>query len=92
MRQIANFKEAVRECGLLDMNFIGPKYTWSRRYGTNLIAERLDRALANEAFQEKFAYSYEKHPFSSSSGHLSLLFCISSHVIIETGKKKVVSF
>ena len=56
-RQITYFKEAIRECCLFDMNFSRAKYTWLRRYGSDLIAERLDRGLANEAFQKKFVYS-----------------------------------
>ena len=55
------FKDVTRECGLSEMKFIGSRFTWSCRNGTELILERLDHGFVNDAFGDKFAYSYENH-------------------------------
>lgn len=40
---IANFREAVRACNLIDVGYKGYPFTWlNRRYGENFIEERLD--------------------------------------------------
>ena len=64
------------------MKFIGSRFTRSRRNGTELIVERLDRGFVNDAFRDKFAYSYEKHIQSSSLDHLPVVSCISSNIVV----------
>lgn len=45
------FCSMVKQCGLFDMGFHGPAYTWSnKRTTTNPTYERLDRCLANAAW------------------------------------------
>jgi len=44
---MSTFKQALDECGLYDLGFIGPRYTWCNgRSGENHTRERLDRAMA----------------------------------------------
>lgn len=44
-----NFREAVKECNLMDLGSSGRLMTWSnKRYGHGLIEERLDRFLCNK--------------------------------------------
>ncbi|KAK3205406.1 hypothetical protein Dsin_019452 [Dipteronia sinensis] len=41
---MSDFSEAVEDCGLSDMGFRGPIFTWSnKREGSAMISERLDR-------------------------------------------------
>ncbi|KAI9106682.1 hypothetical protein K1719_022210 [Acacia pycnantha] len=52
LRRIAWFNDRIRECGLSDLGFKGPKFTWKgpRMNGYARIFERLDRGLANAEF------------------------------------------
>jgi exonuclease III len=43
-----NFQKTLEGCGLVDLGFRGPKYTWNNgRGGIEFTKERLDRAVAN---------------------------------------------
>lgn len=45
---MARFQEALVDCGLRDIGYIGYKYTWSnRREKSNLVKARLDRFLTS---------------------------------------------
>jgi hypothetical protein len=49
--QMMQFRLALEECGLSDLGYRGSKFTWTnRRHDGDLIKERLDRAVANEAW------------------------------------------
>jgi hypothetical protein len=43
------FKNAIEDCGLYDLGFIGDVFTWRNNQfrSENYVPERLDRALAN---------------------------------------------
>ncbi|XP_074299994.1 uncharacterized protein LOC141631194 [Silene latifolia] len=48
------FREAMDECGLIDIGFCGSPYTWWNRRGEpNAVFERLDRALVTTSFVEQ---------------------------------------
>lgn len=45
---IHDFCFLIKQCGLIEMGYNGPAYTWSnKRINTNPTYERLDRSLAN---------------------------------------------
>ncbi|KAL5548854.1 hypothetical protein UlMin_004085 [Ulmus minor] len=44
---MSHFREAINYCGLADLGFRGPKFTWNRDNGACLVQERLDRMLGN---------------------------------------------
>lgn len=45
------FHVCINQCGLIDLGFKGPKYTWSNmRRNNRLIMQRLDRGLANRSW------------------------------------------
>jgi exonuclease III len=49
------FQNTLEVCGLFDLGFKGPKYTWSNcQEGPYLIKERLDRVVANRSWCELF--------------------------------------
>lgn len=57
---VNEFREALKFCGLNDLGYKGYPYTWSnRRFGSQMVEERLDRFLScknwREVFQEKAA-------------------------------------
>jgi hypothetical protein len=48
-----NFKKTLEACGLSDLGYKGPKYTWNNgREGTEFTKERLDRVVANGSWGE----------------------------------------
>ncbi|KAL5573023.1 hypothetical protein UlMin_022620 [Ulmus minor] len=48
-----NFREALNYCGLADLGYRGPKFTWCRGKATNLVQERLDRMLGSNGVAGK---------------------------------------
>jgi hypothetical protein len=53
--QMEQFRPISEYCGLSDLGFKGPKFTWSNGHQDEfVIKERLDRAVANHAWCELF--------------------------------------
>ncbi|KAG5548219.1 hypothetical protein RHGRI_013800 [Rhododendron griersonianum] len=51
--QLTAFHEMISECGLVDLEFKGPKFTWrNNRSEENFIMERIDMAFANDKWRE----------------------------------------
>jgi hypothetical protein len=64
-RQLQAFHDVLSECGLNDMGFTGDLYTWRR----GKIRERLDRAVANLQWSERFPQSTLINSESIRSDH-----------------------
>lgn len=52
-----NFKETLKECELTDLGFEGDMFTWRNNSRTKegYIRERLDRAIANSSWRNRFS-------------------------------------
>lgn len=73
-RQLDAFREALELCNLVDLGFIGYKFTWNnRRPGAANTKERLDRAVANEVWRSKFPGTIVTHIMSYAWNHLPLI-------------------
>ena len=47
---LINFQECLNACGMIDLGFFGPQFTWTNRQPfTQLVQERIDRVLINTA-------------------------------------------
>ena len=58
-RQMQQFRDALDDCGLMDLGYKGPKFTWFRRNGEEAgIFERLDCGVANSAWINTFHEGY----------------------------------
>ncbi|KAF7133357.1 hypothetical protein RHSIM_Rhsim09G0070000 [Rhododendron simsii] len=50
---LASFHDMLSDCGLVDLDFKGPKFTWrNNRSGDDFIMERIDMAFANSKWRE----------------------------------------
>lgn len=60
--ELAPFQDAVDSCGLVDLGFVGERYTWCNRWpGGETIYERLDRCLCNSSRQDLFPNVVVRH-------------------------------
>ncbi|XP_030959080.1 uncharacterized protein LOC115981030 [Quercus lobata] len=65
-----SFVEAINRCGLWDIGFIGPKFTWLYERSKGIqIREKLDRALATMEWVNLFSMARLHHLTSSASDH-----------------------
>ncbi|RVW43273.1 hypothetical protein CK203_105923 [Vitis vinifera] len=71
---IEAFRQAVTDCGLSDLGYVGYAYTWERGRGTTWwVEERLDRALVSVDWKHLFNQSRLIHLSVSTSDHLPVL-------------------
>ncbi|KAL5546632.1 hypothetical protein UlMin_006319 [Ulmus minor] len=70
---MSHFREAINHCGLADLGFRGPKFTWNRGHGACLVQERLDRMLGNSGWLDLFPNSLVHHLNLRGSDHRPLL-------------------
>ena len=68
--QMQLFREAIDECGFLDLGLSGSQFTWQKHFSNgHSIWERLDRCLANNDWLIKFTGSKVHHLHCSTSDH-----------------------
>ena len=77
IRQMATFRQVLSNCNLHEVPVSGPKFTWFKGRGPNVIMERLDRGVANEAWLSRFPTVFEVHLVTPLSNHVPLLFHVS---------------
>jgi hypothetical protein len=73
--RLYNFRQHVRNCGLFDLGFSGPAYTWTnRRFSSTPLFQRLDRCLVNHDWCVAYPVS--------NVYNMPLLHCFSDHAPI----------
>lgn len=76
VRRCQAFNHWIERCELSDLGFQGPKYTWdNKRDGAANIKERIDRALANEAWCKLFPNNAVLHLPRTYTDDLPVLTC-----------------
>ncbi|OMO81305.1 reverse transcriptase [Corchorus capsularis] len=82
------FNSMVANCGLSDLGFQGPSYTWTnRRKKGQRIHERLDRALASAEWRLLFPEAIVKHLPRFYSDHCPILVQCKEEIPIDSSKK-----
>ena len=72
-----NFKYCLDTCGMIDLGFHGPRFTWSNlRELSDLIQERLDRCFANSSWRILFPEASVHHLTRTHSDHCPVLLCL----------------
>jgi len=91
--QMRAFKEALEDGGLSDLGFSGPKFTWCNgRSGEEFTRERLDRALANQAWTAIYNVVKVNVLHRCSSDHHPLLVDFSHSQDVRWGKSKLFKY
>ncbi|XP_059310994.1 uncharacterized protein LOC132062436 [Lycium ferocissimum] len=55
MNEVQDFKGCIQNCGVVDLGFIGSKFTWwNGQTGYDCIFKRLGKCLGNQALQDKY--------------------------------------
>ncbi|XP_056695449.1 uncharacterized protein [Spinacia oleracea] len=84
IRGLNKFVEWKEEHNLFEIDFSGPRFTWSNgRKGNDRILERLDKAYANSCWQNIFPQAYLIHGAIAISNHAPII------LMTEPQKKKV---
>lgn len=75
--RIDEFNHCISSCGLLDLGYSGPKFTWvNKRSDGNLVMEHLDRFLGNAEWLNMFPDSLVSHLPRVKSDHHPILLKI----------------
>ncbi|XP_075669941.1 uncharacterized protein LOC142639680 [Castanea sativa] len=79
--QMWEFRECLSNCGLMDLGFMGQRYTWCNgRIGEQKTLIKLDRVVANDEWRSMFKESTVHHITMSTSDHCMLaLFLKKKH-------------
>ncbi|KAL5570907.1 hypothetical protein UlMin_020504 [Ulmus minor] len=85
-----NFRECLDHCGLADLGYRGPHFTWYRgNSNSNLIQERLDLMLGNQSWLHLFPNSVVRHLRFRGSDHRPLLVeLLQEHEPPSIGKRR----
>ncbi|XP_059431505.1 uncharacterized protein LOC132165008 [Corylus avellana] len=76
-RQMFGFRQVLENCGLSDLGFRGPKYTWSNcRDNHEFTKERLDRGVANLIWRDLFPEVEVMVENTVCSDHTPLMLCL----------------
>ncbi|XP_074283903.1 uncharacterized protein LOC141608447 [Silene latifolia] len=90
--QMNNFRDAVDECGLLDVRFEGYEFTYdNRQIGEPNRQCRLDRAMGNEAWFDLFPYAKLEHLTREWSDHAPIKLWLDRREM-QRGRKKLFPF
>lgn len=74
LNRVLEFKECLDECNMLNLDFAGPKYTWTNRKPISaLILERIDRCFANPSWRTLYAKATVTHLPRTFSDHCFVL-------------------
>jgi hypothetical protein len=84
--QMVEFRDALLDCSLQDLGFVGAEFTWSnKRDHQELIRVRLDRGVATGTWRHEFPLASIRHLVVSSSDHMGLIMDTTSAPVVQQG-------
>lgn len=75
---MARFREALVDCGLSDMGFVGSRFTWSNRY----TKERLDRSCQTTTWRDMYPCSRVVTLPPNKSDHNPIMVEVSADLVV----------
>ena len=61
---VQTFRDVLDECGLMDLGFLGSRYTWFKKCARDVyVWERLDRGVATTDWLDKYPAAQLKKPW-----------------------------
>lgn len=82
------FCDTVRDCALVDLGYVGEKFTWEKSRGKyNWMHERLDRGLATQTWCDLFPSAEVRVLEVTTSDHLSLYLQLNMQVYVPKSKR-----
>ncbi|XP_023922453.1 uncharacterized protein LOC112033913 [Quercus suber] len=89
--QMRSFRECLSKCGLVDLGFVGQRFTWCNgRFGEQRTLIRLDRMVANGKWVEKFPDAQVHHFSMSASDHCMLALYLTKKKRTKPTKRRFV--
>ena len=74
LNKALEFKDCLDECNMVDLGFVGPKFTWTNRKPiSSLILERIDRCFANLVWRILYPEALVTHLPRTFSDHCPVL-------------------
>jgi hypothetical protein len=84
-KQMADFREALSQCDLYDLGFVGKPWTFdNQQEGNKNVRVRLDRVVADYNWTNMFPNYQVRHLTSSRSDHCPILLTLDSHGTVNT--------
>ncbi|XP_030936732.1 uncharacterized protein LOC115961994 [Quercus lobata] len=88
-RQMEVFRECLSDCGLIDLGFVGQRFTWCNgRIGEQRTRVRLDRMVANEEWRKMFPEARVIHRAMAASDHCLLNLSLRQRVKRKGSRKR----
>ena len=69
----------MEDCDLYELPVEGPRLTWYRGNGSNVVYKRLDRGLCSNDWLDRFPYAIEEHLKATTSDHLPICIHVPKH-------------
>lgn len=89
LQRMEDFQSALLHCGLIDLKFIGNKFTWRNgRPGNEFVQERLDRACVIIEWQGMFLHSKVYHLQAAYFDHDPILITTQADLRVCRHKRK----
>lgn len=77
---MTQFLEAITDCELIDLPYVGALFTWWNKRDANPIGNKLDMALIHGEWLQRYLQSYTKFNAGGVSDHARCMVRLSGHL------------